>query len=583
MSDDQGSTTRVYQYGAVPLGPFPEDGIESLFKANQLWNRLVEIHRDNQQEYEEARREADAEYGILAKQLDDVEEKIRKSRQERRNARMKARTRLSDHPAIREVDDRRQVLFDERRKLWDAIKVPRDRAKKTMDDKLIQETFNERVKVAGRVGNNPGLSADTCDEVRRNFREARVKVLKDPRSQLRFHRFDGSGYFQFRFRDKSSGAKRDGVSWSYLSSKGSDDDRSFTLAPSMARSGVPRLRLRVKVAGGAKAADKVYADFDLVLHRPIPDGAQINNAKLMRRRVGDRFKYTVNFSVRVPDVSSVASPDDDAIGIDIGFRRLSDGSIRAGYVASISGTLPAEPIVVPEAFIKRINHVRALQEKMDEAATALGNVIKPFLKGGAVLPEDHPRYRLVRAIAAAPSNVTLSLEQAYKLGSWFRSEPHTLPTAMQNHLMNWWDKNAHAYREMHNLRKKTLAYRKEMYRLLAHRLVSFRIPIGCEEIDLREFAEVRDVDNPLSDAALSQRFLVSNSELIGAIKNAANREGIPFKVVNPVNTSRTCSACGVVNVKLTSEIEWTCPDCGVLHDRDANAAMNIARRSLRKN
>lgn len=30
-------TTRVYQYGTVPLGPFPEEGITSLWKANKLW------------------------------------------------------------------------------------------------------------------------------------------------------------------------------------------------------------------------------------------------------------------------------------------------------------------------------------------------------------------------------------------------------------------------------------------------------------------------------------------------------------------------------------------------------------------
>ena len=41
-------------------------------------------------------------------------------------------------------------------------------------------------------------------------------------------------------------------------------------------------------------------------------------------------------------------------------------------------------------------------------------------------------------------------------------------------------------------------------------------------------------------------------------------------------SSKTCSCCGYVYRKLTlKEREWNCPDCGEIHDRDLNAAMNI--------
>jgi hypothetical protein len=55
---DTNFTTRVYQYGAVPLGPFPEEGVEFLYKANALWNRLVEIHNDSSDHFDEARQDA---------------------------------------------------------------------------------------------------------------------------------------------------------------------------------------------------------------------------------------------------------------------------------------------------------------------------------------------------------------------------------------------------------------------------------------------------------------------------------------------------------------------------------------------
>ena len=47
-------------------------------------------------------------------------------------------------------------------------------------------------------------------------------------------------------------------------------------------------------------------------------------------------------------------------------------------------------------------------------------------------------------------------------------------------------------------------------------------------------------------------------------------------------SSKTCSACGVINAGLTlSQREWECTDCGAVHERDKNAATNILAQSLR--
>jgi putative transposase len=41
-------------------------------------------------------------------------------------------------------------------------------------------------------------------------------------------------------------------------------------------------------------------------------------------------------------------------------------------------------------------------------------------------------------------------------------------------------------------------------------------------------------------------------------------------------SSKTCSACKHVLDSLPLDIrEWVCPECGVVHDRDTNAALNI--------
>ena len=46
-------------------------------------------------------------------------------------------------------------------------------------------------------------------------------------------------------------------------------------------------------------------------------------------------------------------------------------------------------------------------------------------------------------------------------------------------------------------------------------------------------------------------------------------------------SSKTCNVCGYKHPNLTQDIrEWQCPECGEIHDRDINAAINIKNFAL---
>jgi putative transposase len=55
---------------------------------------------------------------------------------------------------------------------------------------------------------------------------------------------------------------------------------------------------------------------------------------------------------------------------------------------------------------------------------------------------------------------------------------------------------------------------------------------------------------------------------------------IPVIAVPPHYTSQDCSACGMRVKKTLSVRTHICPDCGVVLDRDHNAALNILQEAL---
>ena len=307
----------------------------------------------------------------------------------------------------------------------------------------------------------------------------------------------------------------------------------------------------------------------------MPPEAQIQNGKILRTRAGDKFRYDLVLTVKLPDTNAALEVNKlkGTVGIDVGFRRQGN-TILIGTLMSNDTSTSAQEITVPPQMISAMEHVISLQSELDDAATDLGKAITPLLKQNP-LPEDHKKYRMWSSVANRPAHVTLSFEQAYKFALWLKREPNVFPREITDKVYTWWRGYSRKYREVHNRRKKQLTHRKHFYRETASSIVAQKKVIVLEQINLTNFAETRDKNTKLFNKARAQRFLASSSEFRGAIKNAADREGVPYIEVDPAYTSKTCSACGHLNKALKSEKEWICPECAVVHDRDENAATNL--------
>ena len=75
---------------------------------------------------------------------------------------------------------------------------------------------------------------------------------------------------------------------------------------------------------------------------------------------------------------------------------------------------------------------------------------------------------------------------------------------------------------------------------------------------------------------------LSHASFINKLEFVATKYGTHVVHVDKwFASSKTCSVCGYVNNSLhLSDRSWVCPDCGTVHDRDFNAAFNIARSGM---
>ncbi len=97
-----------------------------------------------------------------------------------------------------------------------------------------------------------------------------------------------------------------------------------------------------------------------------------------------------------------------------------------------------------------------------------------------------------------------------------------------------------------------------------------RFDVICvEDLNLRGMVKNHSLARAVSDASIGTA--------IRMIEDKAQRYGkAVVKIDRWYPSSKTCSACGHLVEKLPLSVrQWTCPECGTHHDRDANAAANI--------
>ena len=114
--------------------------------------------------------------------------------------------------------------------------------------------------------------------------------------------------------------------------------------------------------------------------------------------------------------------------------------------------------------------------------------------------------------------------------------------------------------------------RKDFAHKISRTLVEEYDHIVFEDLQVKNMVQNHHIAKSISDAGWSQ--------LINFTKSKAEYAGKIVELVNPRNTSQICSSCGKSVQKDLSVRVHNCPFCGLVLDRDHNAAINILNRSI---
>lgn len=129
---------------------------------------------------------------------------------------------------------------------------------------------------------------------------------------------------------------------------------------------------------------------------------------------------------------------------------------------------------------------------------------------------------------------------------------------------------AKARTKLARLHRRIADIRSDALHKLTTRLMGYGI-IVIEDLNVAGMLQNRNLSRTIADVGLREfrRQVSYKAALAGSTLIIANRW---------YPSSKLCSACSVKNNTLTlSQRFWTCTSCGASHDRDLNAAVNLAR------
>jgi hypothetical protein len=320
----------------------------------------------------------------------------------------------------------------------------------------------------------------------------------------------------------------------------------------------------------------------IVLHRPFPQGARVLSAAVNREKIGMKFRWNVEFTVKYQEQG--VDTNKGIVAIDLGWAKDSipgpDGRIRVAgvregekfyeFCLSSSFTEYAKKLENIHAIrdkhtnecFERIAEYRQSNEIADEALRTLLDKAKASLaaRKGGVPPVWHLR-TATWMLRKGDMNASDGLKDI--LEAWYER---------WNHLNEW----------LSNWRDNQLAAKKDKYRRFAYQLAQRNDTLLLDADNFAKLAKEKPAEHDEKPAKNEVRFLAAPATLRSALEAAFDESKGKRVLWASIASSKTCSVCWERNEELGAARTFVCPACGHTADREANACANIMGEFERK-
>lgn len=563
------------KYGLLEPLNWDQDCADHLYLRKKLWNTLVEIEQDHCRAFR-AIVSADESVAEMDKRIQRRKDEITEQDVLRKEARRQHRSKKGDHTKpfdvkIKQLKGLLKELYPQDKELR---KKAREQAKAALAQ--LESQRKEAVKAAYQTS---GLWWPNYNNVIDSYRSARSRAMKEG-TELKFHRFDGSGSFRCQIQGGMTVEKLLSAQHNVAQVRMITHDEFSELRGGIGKKcgqtsgsrnyerGYGVLSITVYTTKGDDGkTQRRMLDFPILLHRPLPPEATLKELTVYRKRIGIDFRWDVTFTFTEKAVPVVHTNPEKKCGINLGWKTVKDG-LR---VATISdGENNPRHIILPQAIIDKMAYTGELQRQVDMMTNENFRWLLEQVDDQAPEPLAEAFASLKRSKRPHPGKFARTVEL------WQECEDY-LPEVF-NEADRRREVCRHRTKEYHNLRDKILRRREDFYRCRAKETAEAFGVIALDKINLRQQAALEKADGEpteLHKRARYTRTVAAVSVLREWIIKQAAKTGAVVNVVN-IPSSTTCHKCGT-KVKPGSGHVWTCLGCGTSWDQDDNAAINLLR------
>jgi transposase len=340
------------------------------------------------------------------------------------------------------------------------------------------------------------------------------------------------------------------------------------------------LRSNNRLARGHFGLDEGRINFNIVLHRPLPENAIIKKVVWLGKRDVFGWHWSVSITMELPPQSKRTNLGRVA-ALDVGWRKIGDYlrvgmlvdcdgnsfEFRLPLIASTSKTRRANEHIynryksfdetIPESYYESLN--------LDERIGLMVEEVKEKLKTS--LPDNLPD-----EIRASVAQLT-KMRQGGLVRLLRALEAADLAYASQNQIREWLKENDKLRRRKTALDTRLLNRRRWIYGNIANWIANrYDVLIWEGGLNIKQMIESSDKAHALKLADRYHQW-AATSELRLQIKNASAKSGMRIMDGVTAFSSSTCHVCGE-QVEKADEMLLRCKN-GHSFDRDVNGGRNL--------